>query len=381
MKRVSIIVTHLLGSGHLSRALTVAHAMRDAGLGVQIVSGGMPASHLRPSGVTFLQLPPVQSQGANFTRLLDDDGAAVSQSLLDRRGELIAAALRDFSPHCVITELFPFGRRALHGEFEAALAATAAMRPKPLVFASIRDILSPPSSQRKADATEALLLKHYDGVLVHSDRDVLPLEASWPVTPAIAAMLSYTGFIAAADVPHDRGSDGMGEVLVTAGGGAVGRRLFETAIDAARLGGGRRWRLLVGGVDQTLVSARLNEAASGGPVVAEPARQDYRTLLSRCAATVGQCGYNTAVDWLQAGVPGVFVPFAEAGETEQTVRAAWLAARFGYGVISETELSPETLAAAAEAAIRRGRFKVEGVKLDGASRTSRLISSLLKGRA
>ena len=209
---------------------------------------------------------------------------------------------------------------------------------------------------------------------------VLPLEASWPVTPAIAAMLRYTGFIAAPGQPDVSGSDGRGEILVSAGGGAVGRRLFETAIKAARLGGGRRWRLLVGGVDSAAVCARLNEAAGEAPVLAEPARHDYRGMLTRCAAAVGQCGYNTAIDWLQAGVPGVFVPFAEAGEVEQTIRAGWLGARFGYGVIAEADLDPEKLASAAEAAILRGRFDVEGLELDGACRTSRLILALLESR-
>ena len=46
MKRVSILVTHLLGTGHLSRALTLARAARDAELRPQLISGGMPAGHL-----------------------------------------------------------------------------------------------------------------------------------------------------------------------------------------------------------------------------------------------------------------------------------------------------------------------------------------------
>jgi len=378
MPRVTLLVTHLLGSGHLSRALTLAHAFRDAGMRAEVVSGGLPAGHLDPSGVGFVQLPPVQSDGTRFTRLLDHLGSAVSEELLERRRDLIVARLRDFRPHCLVTELFPFGRRVLHREFEAALATAAAMRPKPLVLASVRDILAPPSSARKVEATESVLRQSYDCVLVHSDPDVLPLEASWPVTPEIAAMLRYTGFIAAPDLPDDPGRDGSGEILVTAGGGTVGRRLFETAIEAARLGRGRRWRLLVGGIDSAAVSARLEAAARGAPVAAEPARHDYRNLLKRCAAAVGQCGYNTAIDWLQAGVPGVFVPFAEAGEVEQTIRARWLKARFGYGVISEAELSPERLAGAAEDAILHGRFRAEGLKLDGAFQTSRLVRMLLE---
>ncbi len=83
----------------------------------------------------------------------------------------------------------------------------------------------------------------------------------------------------------------------------------------------------------------------GAPAFAEPRARITATMLTRCAAAVGQCGYNTAIDWLQAGVPGVFVPFAEAGEVEQTLRAASLQERYGFGLIAEDDLTPENLAA------------------------------------
>ena len=380
MKRVAILVTHLLGTGHLSRSLILARAFRDAGLEPQLISGGMPAGHLDTSGIDFVQLPPVRSDGAAFTSLLDVAGNPVTPELMSERMRTILGALRRSSPNILITELFPFGRRILRTEFEAALTAAKAMADRPLIFSSIRDILAPPSSSKKADQTEAWLAQYYDGVLVHSDASVLPLEASWPVTRETARLLHYTGFIAA---PVSQGNpaerDGAGEILVTAGGGPVGRKLFETSILAARIGG-HRWRLLVGGVDAATVCAKLNDAANGAPVWAEPARADYRDMLARCAAAVGQCGYNTAIDWLQAGVPGVFVPFAEAGEIEQTLRAASLQERYGFGQIAEDELTPENLAAAAEAAVRRGRFTVNGLKLDGAMRTSRMLVEFLDAR-
>ena len=378
MKRVTILVTHLLGTGHLSRALTLARAVRDGGLHPQVISGGMPTGHLITSGIDFVQLAAVRSDGTSFTRLLDDSGGPVTPELMHLRTQAIGDALRNFSPDVLITELFPFGRRVLSSEFEAALTATRNIAKTPLVFSSIRDILAPPSSDRKAAQTEAWLAQYYNGVLVHSDASVLPLEASWPVTPALAGLLHYTGYIAAPKPPGGAaGSDGADEILVTAGGGPVGRKLFETSILAARLGGGRHWRLLVGGADAAPVCARLNHAAQGAPVWAEPARADYRDLLTRCAAAVGQCGYNTAIDWLQAGVPGVFVPFAEAGEVEQTLRAASLQERYGFGLIAEDDLTPENLAAAAEAAIRHGRFAANGLKLDGAAQSSRIIAEFL----
>lgn len=380
MKRITILVTHLLGTGHLSRSLTLARALRDAGFAPQLISGGMPAGHLDLAGVDFIQLPPVRSDGASFTRLLDSSDNPVAPEFMQERIAALEAALRSNPPDVLITELFPFGRRVLRHEFEVALAvARAASRPT-LVLSSIRDILAPPSNEKKAEQTRAWLADHYHGVLVHSDSGVVPLEASWPVTPDVARLLHYTGFIAPPlpiENPGER--EGAGEIIVAAGGGPVGRKLFETSIGAARLSG-RRWRLLVGGGDAAEVCARLNVLADGAPVFAEPLRPDYRAMLTRCAAAVGQCGYNTAIDWLQAGVPGVFVPFAEGGEVEQTLRAASLQQRYGFGQIAEGELTAENLAAAAETAARHGRLKVDGLKFDGASRTSQIIVDLLDAR-
>lgn len=377
MNRVSILVTHLLGTGHLSRMLTLATAMRAAGLRPQIISGGRPVAHLASPGVDIVQLPPVCSDGANFRRLLDEAGDPATPALMQRRAAQIVAALRDFDPKALITELFPFGRRSLSAEFEAAVKTVRA-NDRRLVLASIRDILAPPSNEAKARQAEAWLAD-YDGVLVHSDPAVVPLEASWPVTAAVGEKLLYTGFIAADTPPNGGGGDGAGEILVTAGGGPVGRKLFDTAIEAARLGT-HRFRLLVGGADAAALCERLAQVAAGAPVIVEPARADYRAMLANCAAAVGQCGYNTALDWLQSGVPGVFVPFAEAGEVEQTLRAASLRQRYGYGVIAEDELTARNLAEAADLAVRRGRRAVTDLKLDGAAETSRILLDFLARR-
>ena len=151
MKRIAILVTHLLGTGHLSRSLILARALRDAGLAPQVISGGMPAGHLDLSGIDFVQLPPVRSDGASFTRLLDSGGNPVTPEFISARIRLLEQTLSDVPPAALITELFPFGRRILREEFQAALAAAKAMTPAPLVLSSIRDILAPPSNAKKAD--------------------------------------------------------------------------------------------------------------------------------------------------------------------------------------------------------------------------------------
>ena len=89
VKRVTILVTHLLGTGHLSRSLILARALRDAGMQPQLISGGMPTGHLDISGIDFVQLPPVRSDGAGFTRLLDREGNPHTPALMQERTQAI----------------------------------------------------------------------------------------------------------------------------------------------------------------------------------------------------------------------------------------------------------------------------------------------------
>jgi predicted glycosyltransferase len=381
MNGVTILVTHLLGTGHLSRAITLARACQSGGFATQLISGGMPVPHFDTSGLDLLQIPPVRSDGAGFVTLLGRDGNRASAALMAARRRLILDALQERKPDILITELFPFGRRSLLEEFEAALHAAKSLAPPALVLCSTRDILEPQAKPIKAIETRERLLRFYDAVLVHSDPGFVALESSWPIAADVAGMLRYTGYMAPAPVAGGApGEDGKDEILVTAGGGPVGRRLFEMAILAARESGKRRWRLLVGGDDAADLCRHLNEAANGAPAFAEPARRDYRAMLTRCTAAVGQCGYNTAIDWLQMGVPGVFVPFADEKEVEQTRRAELLSRHYGYGLIAESDLTPKNLAAAVEAAIDRGRIVADHADLDGGIGTVRILEQMLQAR-
>src|SRR5262249_3551780 len=144
--------------------------------------------------------------------------------------------------------------------------------------------------------------------------------------------------------PEAPAGDGDGEIIVSAGGGAVGAALFDAAVTARRRGvaAGRRWRFLVGGDLPAAARARLVTAADETPTV-EPARPDFVSLLRRCHVSVSQAGYNTAMDIVEAKVRAVLVPFATEGETEQTQRAAAFAARGWAEVVPESELDGERL--------------------------------------
>ena len=115
MKRITILVTHLLGTGHLSRALTLARAFRDAGLAAAGHLGRHAgrSSRCRRASISC-SCRRCGRTARSFTRLLDDRrrrrrrSCARAQRLADRR-ERFARFARTAS----ITELFPFGRRVL----------------------------------------------------------------------------------------------------------------------------------------------------------------------------------------------------------------------------------------------------------------------------
>ena len=382
--RVMIVVTHLLGTGHLARAAALAIGVARDGGDALLVSGGRRAPHLTDraerAGVRLAQPPSVASDGVDFSRLLDETGAAATEALMAARAQALIDALESFRPDVVVTELFPFGRRVLAAEFLALLEAASAATPRPAVVASVRDVLAPPSTEKKAAATAERLRRFYDGVLAHSDPAVARLNASWPVSPAIEAMLHYTGYVAPAAedgaFEDDAGEDGRDEILVSAGGGSVGAALFEAAADAASMGAGegRRWRLLVGGSDRaTRIEALRRRVGANAPIAIEAVRPDFRALLGRAALSVNQAGYNTMLDIVGAGVRSVIAPFEEGGETEQRQRAAAFAERFGFVVVPEAALDGDRLAAAAATAQTRPKPIRGAIRLDGVAESVRAM--------
>ncbi|MFC7399642.1 glycosyltransferase [Chelatococcus sp. GCM10030263] len=376
--RVLLSVTHLLGVGHLNRAATIARALAEAGHEVTLVSGGLPSPLLAAGDVRLVQLPPVKVAGTAFSRLLSPDGELASPSYLAGRREALLAALETARPKVVITELYPFGRRALAAENHALVAAARRMNPRPAVLASVRDVLVASSKRERIAETHDILRAFYDAVLVHGDPAVLPLEASWPIADDLRPLLRYTGYIDDGRAAEIAGAGGAGEILVSGGGSAASLPLYRSAVAAAREIAGRRWRILVGaGVSENdFLDLRADAPAH---VTVERARPDFPALLGQAAVAVSQFGYNTAVDLLRAGTRAVVVPFEEAGETEQRLRAERFAREGLLTLVPQADLSPEALAAAIRAALAAPPPPAASIDRQGLARSVTLIEAIAAG--
>ncbi|MEP4036542.1 glycosyltransferase [Pseudophaeobacter sp.] len=377
--KVMIVVTHLLGTGHLSRALTLGRAFQTAGDRVQIVSGGFPAPQLDTDDIELVQLPPLRSDGVNFTQLLNARDDLADAAYHQQRQAMLCQALHQQRPDVLITELYPFGRRALRHEFLALLHAAKALPQPPKILASIRDILAPPSKPEKAAKADQVIADFYDGVLVHSDPQATRLELSWPVSDVLADKLHYTGFVAPCSAGPHPNAEGQGEILVSAGGGSVGDEIYHCALAAAQQMPAPPWRLLVGGSDAEARIARLSQIPS--PARIEPARPDFRQMLSHVAASVSMCGYNTALDLLQAEVPAVLIPFDAGKEVEQSLRAKSLTPLPGFEAIRTADLTPDRLIEAVTKVVAAPRRTAARFQFDGARRAVEIAHDLAQPQA
>jgi predicted glycosyltransferase len=380
-RRVLLWVQHLLGVGHVARAHAIARGLVDAGLELTVVLGGEPVPAFPFDGASVVQLPPIRAADLTFSRLLDERGAPVSADLLAMRRDLLLALGSRFKPHVLVTEHFPFGRRKLQSEL---LPLIAALKPGARIVASLRDVLVEKDDPSRARKVVGLVNSHFDRVLVHGDRALIPLEATFPDAKAIADRISYTGYVAAGRGagPEPPGNEGRGEVIVSVGGGAVGQDLMLSALEARRNGllSDRRWRFLCGANLGGAFIAELR-AAAPADVIVEPARADFRGLLARASLSISQAGYNTLMDLLVTSCRSVVVPFAGGTESEQTYRARLLAAKGLVHVVDERGLEPRALAAAALAASAAPPPATRGIDLDGVGTTARLVKKLAEEAA
>lgn len=367
--RALIHVQHLLGIGHLQRIALIARALAEAGAEVVVLSGGVPWPGLDVGGARLVQLPPLRTADASFGTLLDQAGNPLDDALRAARRRLVLDTLADWRPQLVLIETWPFGRRALRFELEPLVEAARALRPRPVLAVSIRDIIAAKPDAARRQAIVETLHAAFDLVLVHSDPRFIRLEASFPEAPALAPMLRYTGFVTALSSVEN--AQPTGEIIVSAGGGAAGAALLQAAKAARRLSrfAASPWRLIAG---RNLPEAEFAALAEDLPpgMALDRHRADFPALLAGARVSVSQAGYNTALDLLQAGVAAVLVPFAEHGETEQSVRAARMQALGLATLVPEAALTPARLAAAIDAAQPPPSVAFD---LDGAGRSAELL--------
>lgn len=377
---VFFYVQHLLGIGHVFRATRVARALARAGASVHVVWGGTRLPAIDLSDLEMVWLEPLRSADAMFSELVRPDGTPADAALLETRKQALLDAFRRVRPDILVTEMFPFGRRQMRFELEPLMrAATAADWPL-LRVSSIRDILPEGRREKRIDETLAAVREWFDLVLVHGDPTLIELAETFPRAAEIAHKLRYTGIVAPPAPDLAIAPTMTADVVVSAGGGAVGHALTAAAIDAPvhskRFP--RDWLLVVGPersqTDFDALAARAGPALKVVRFVPDLAR-----IMAAARVSVSRAGYNTIGDILRAGCPRVLAPFTGGRETEQLRRAQMLAERGVAIMVRDEELTPLALAEAVDRAAASDPAAV-AIDLDGDVNSANILMTEWRSR-
>jgi len=333
--------------------------------------------------VRTVQLPPIRVSDASFTPLRDADFEPIDDAYRERRKALLLAAYDAAAPSAVLFETFPFGRRSLRFELFPLLERIDAARRRPLVIASIRDILQLQDKRAREHEMLEWAARWFDAVFVHGDRRFACFEDTFSFADALAPAVHYTGFVLSGPREAVRDSSpARSEVVVSAGGGGVGIELLANALAAQQRSrfGHLTWRVLAGPNIPEAGFERLRRSAGPNAIV-ERARADFGALLQGAFISISQAGYNTTLDVMTSGARAVIVPFTGNGESEQRARGERLRDLGLAVVVDDRRLTPETLAQAVDDAGTRAAWGHWDFDTDGAARTTALVAGLLEAGA
>lgn len=371
---------HSLGMGHLVRAFGLAAALAHDFQVVFLNGGRFPQGMTVPDGITAVDLPPLGMD--EQSQLISLDARYTVEVGKQLRRKLILQHFERLRPAAIVIELFPFGRKKFADEIIPLLeAARSAGQARPRIVCSLRDILvaSRRDQQHHDDRAARRFNELFDAAMVHADPAFVRLEESFRPSIPLTSPVHYTGFVTAArrPVPAVQREPCL---VVSAGGGIVGGPLFRTAVEAHRLLGGEApWPLrVVAGPFLPEDDWRWLQAAADTTPRLEVIRSvpDLGSMLGRVAASISQCGYNTAMDILASRVPALVVPFAEGREDEQMNRARRLERLELLRVLDPLDLTPASMAEAMQA-LAKFEPAAPLLNLDGARVAADLVRDLV----
>jgi predicted glycosyltransferase len=379
--RLLFYCQHSLGMGHLIRSFAIANGLTNDFDVVFLNGGPLPEGQKSPERVEIINLPPLGFD-SEMQLLSRDDNHTVEQAQR-RRAEIMRKALCSARPEVLLIELFPFGRKKFAGELVKLLEDARTLSRPPLVVCSLRDILVE-RNQHHDELACHRANRYFDAVLVHSDAQFARLEESFHPYSPLKVPVHYTGFVTRGQtesaVPELRREP---RIVVSAGGGMVGEVLLRTAMQAyelLRVADKPEMRVIGGPFIPERSWQALEKIVRATPGVSSVRSvPDLGAELRAAAASISQCGYNTAMDLLRSRAPALVVPFSGEKQDEQMNRARRLERMGALRVLEPERFNAQTLATEMEALLQ---FRPAPIQLDmgGVENTAQLLKELLRQR-
>lgn len=377
------------GLGHLRRTLTLAHHIRASVPDVSqlIVTGSPVADRFEyPAGADFVKLPSVtkNAAGAYASRSL---GSSI-ETMRDMRRDILFSAARHFQPDFFIVDHVPTG---LKGEAVRTLRHFKDEFPETKLIVGLRDVLDEASTVRRSWAKEGayeLLDDIYDMILVYGLRAFYDVVAEYGLSATAAEKTRFVGYLNRKPGPRSRDevraslamqTDKL--VVVTAGGGGDGEKLFDAMLRDLRIARADDFDcLIVGGpllADEDRGRVR-DQLGASGRVHFLDFTDDLPSYLAAADAVISMGGYNAICEILSLGSPAIVVPRTKPRQ-EQLIRATMLSERGLIEMVHPGDLAPGRLLAATHALLERPVLAGPLLPMDGLGNVMHAVGSLMNG--
>jgi predicted glycosyltransferase len=319
--KIMFYCQHVLGIGHFFRSMEIARALKDHQ--VLFVEGGDPLPGFTPPvHVSRFLLPPLMMD-TEFKSMAGRDGSL--EQVKAKRAKLLLEKFREFAPHVLMTELFPFGRRQFRFELLPILELIREQRRRTRVICSLRDILVEKADQAAYEKwVLGILNAHYNLLLIHSDPRLIALEETFTQVREIRIPIRYTGFITK-PLPSVEKQSGRKIIVASSGGGKVGVDLLASAILAVQSMPDHDilLRVFVGPFMEEPDQGFLKHLTTGDPrTCLQPFSPNFPAELMSADLSISMAGYNTCMDLISTGVKALVFPFPQ--NREQGLRAGKL---------------------------------------------------------
>lgn len=376
--RILIYVQHLLGIGHFQRMYAIAQELTRRNCTVSLINGGLPIAHVNQD--IIYQLPPIQSADLTFKTYITDKGEKLTKTYQQKRAEKLITHMEQFNPDYLLIESFPFGRTYFTDEIMPLLLR--AQEKKIKIACSIRDILVKRSPEKESKSV-SLLNQYISNLFVHSDKALVPFEASFSAVSQIKIPIHYTGYVCTQEQNSKARDLSRPTIIVSAGGGIAGRSLIETTIQMARE------HFQKGSYDFLIFSNHtrdqswINSFKSNLPDYIQLCDFSpfFKSYLHQAAASISQAGYNTVCDLIKANCRGVLIPFSTESETEQRQRAELLSNHPSFVFLDPETLTADSLANALHTLLQKDRSdSAFAMNMNGVQHTCDLILSQTRSK-
>jgi len=352
-KRLIFYSHDTFGLGNIRRTLSICQFLMESipDLSILIISGSPMVHSFRiPEGIDYIKLPCLTRTDNNgySSKFLDEN----PQNLSKLRADLILCATANFKPDVVMVDKKPYG---VQNELAPTLRYMKEHLPTTKLTLILRDILDTPKVTRKIwekNGFYEAIETYYDDVAILGTPEVFDARKEYAFSATMRQKTRYVGYLRRepgltnrADIRAELGlTEEEPFVLVTAGGGEDGSRVFEEYLKGFnRLPHSDRPKtLLIFGPEMPPEEHdRLKHWSSGySKIQTMSFTSDLMSYMNAADLVVSMGGYGTICEILSLNKPAIVIPRVHPVE-EQWIRASRMADLGLLHAIHPDELTPE----------------------------------------